>query len=203
MTIWKILKPPLKDRQADDHQNVNRDKASERPSQYRHDDLPVHTDIHRLTSLLRLRLPLSTDFGNLFHRLSPVSERNILDHGSIIGVEHEPATLAVRVFGFRKIDVALLAGRRHEARPHVCDHSADGARRNWLIARLRCPRIDNRRRHGQHGKRIRSPSAVELCLRKGLGKNHGKTECRGSRLAAPRRCRKARQNMASSILNRI
>ena len=43
------------------------------------------------------------------------SERNILDHGSIIGVEHEPAMLAVRIFSFRKIDAAILAGRPHEA----------------------------------------------------------------------------------------
>jgi hypothetical protein len=58
-TIWKILKPALKYRQANDHQNVNRYKASERPFQYSHGDLP-----HRMTSLVRLRLPLSLDFGN-------------------------------------------------------------------------------------------------------------------------------------------
>ena len=42
-TIWKILKAALKDRKADNRQNVNSDKASERPFPCGHDDLPLQT----------------------------------------------------------------------------------------------------------------------------------------------------------------
>jgi len=68
MTIWKILKPPLKDCQADDHQTVSRDNASERPSQYSHADQHLETDIHRMTSRAA---EIANDAGVAISTLNP------------------------------------------------------------------------------------------------------------------------------------